>query len=120
MGNNAAFEAFENTVLCVYNKGVLDKELLSALMEPYRDTDIDQGGFSGKLSKKVVGPDRIARKLDAIEICIQTFTGKVPPQPPKLPKEHSMWTPQQEILSEKYWNQRDDAFRKITRKFGWC
>jgi len=34
MGNNAAFTRFEAAVIAVYNRGVLDKELLSDLMRP--------------------------------------------------------------------------------------
>jgi len=133
MGNNAAFSAFEDAVLAVYNpfsafedavlavynRGKLDKELLSDLMKPYRDMDIDQGGMSGTLSKKLPGPDGVKRKLDVIEICIQTFTGKAPDEPPKLPKDTSTWTPEHEKANEKYWEKRDDAFSRITRKFGW-
>lgn len=110
MGNNAAFSSFEKTVLAVYNKGVLDKELLSALMEPYRDVDIDSGGMAGTLSKN--------DKLDIVDIVIKTF-GKTPPEAPKLPKNYKDWTPDQEKQSDDYHEKRWEMFHQITRKHGW-
>jgi len=110
MGNNAAFTLFEASVLAVYDHGVLDKELLSDLMEPYRDTDIDRGGMIGTLSKK--------DKLDVIEIVIKTF-GKEPPPKPQQPKDYRTWTDEQSRLNDEWLDRRRELFSDITRRFGW-
>ena len=44
MGNNAAFTAFEASVIALYDAGGLTPDLLDALGGPYRGTDIDHGG----------------------------------------------------------------------------
>jgi hypothetical protein len=44
MGWNQGYTIFEATVIGAYNLGRLDADLLSVLMEPYRNTDIDEGG----------------------------------------------------------------------------
>lgn len=109
MGNNAAFTAFEATVIAVYNHGVLDKKLLSDLMRPYEGIDIDHGGMEGTLSKD---------KLDVEEIVIKTFGGVIPPRP-KLPKNYKTWTRAQEDLNEAYHEAKAEAFLSISNKFGW-
>jgi len=88
MGNNAAFTRFEAAVIAVYNRGVLDKELLSDLMRPYEGVDIDHGGMEGTLAKD---------GLDVEEIVIRTF-GKTLPARPDLPSNHREWTAEQEAL----------------------
>lgn len=113
MGNNSAFTAFEATVVAVYKSGKLDKKLLGDLMRPYADCDIDSGGKEG-LSVKEDGLN-----LEVEDIVIKVMTGKVI-IPPKLPKDYSKWTPEQELENENYHEQRDNAFNKITNKFGWC
>lgn len=110
MGNNAAFTEFEATVLATYNKGVLDKDLLSTFMERYRGTDIDHGGMTGDLAKD---------GLDVQEIVLKTF-GKKIPKYPKLPKDHETWTEEQCEQNEKYWEERYEAMSEIENKmFGW-
>ena len=109
MGNNAAFTAFEATVIAVYNYGVLDQKLLSELMEPYRGVDIDSGGMMGTLAKD---------GLDVEEIVIKTF-GKTLPARPDLPKNHNDWTPEQEALNDAYQELRAATFFAITDQFGW-
>jgi hypothetical protein len=59
MGNNAAFTAFEATVIAVYNEGVLDKKLLSALMKSYEGVDIDHGGVRRPPPKLQTRPRQI-------------------------------------------------------------
>jgi|ERR1035437_5884851 hypothetical protein len=122
MGDNSAFTAFENVVVSVYSRGALDKALLKDLAEPYRGSDIDSGGMDGHLSKRVVGPDGVARRLDVVDIVIQTWTGKVPPFAPKRPKEkdYSKWTDAQRDENEKYQDDKWTLFHKITGDvFGW-
>src|SRR5665647_3319545 len=106
MGNNSAFTAFECTVLTVYNRGILDKQLLKDLAEPFRDCDIDSGGMVGTLSKPVVGPDGVARRLDIMEIVIQTWTGKIPEEHPKLPKDYNQSTTAQRKANDDYQEHR--------------
>jgi hypothetical protein len=120
MGNNSAFTAFERTVLAVYNRGVLDKTLLKLLSESYRDCDIDSGGMVGTLSKPVAGPDGIKRRLDIVEIVIQTWTGKIAEGRPKLPKDYDKSTEAQRKANDDYQDRRWNAFHKITKTFGWC
>ena len=110
MGNNQAFTAFEATVIAVYDHGTLDKKLLSKLMEPYRGMDIDSGGKVGTLSKD---------GLEVEQIVIKTFGGKLPIEP-KLPKDYTKWTPEQDQQNEDYQKALYDAFHKITDKFEWC
>lgn len=109
MGNNAAFTSFEATVIATYNKGVLDKELLSKLMEQYRGTDIDRGGMTGDLSKD---------GLDIDGIILKTF-GVPDPTRLELPADHKTWTRDQEAINEKYWEDRYEAVSAIEERFGW-
>ena len=44
MGWNTGYTIFEATVVGAYDLRKLDKEMLTVLMEPYRDSDIDSGG----------------------------------------------------------------------------
>lgn len=110
MGNNAAFSAFEDTVLAVYKHSVLTKPLLKDLMEVYRDMDIDSGGMSGTLSKD---------GLDIVDLVIKTW-GLKPPVQPDLPKDYKKWTAAQADLNEQWQEKRWQLFNKITGKAGWC
>jgi hypothetical protein len=58
VGNNAAFTSFEATVIAVYNRGVLDKELLSDLMRPYELKRQDE------LTRRIQGRRAKAGKKD--------------------------------------------------------
>lgn len=109
MGNNAAFTNFEATVLATYNKGVLDEELLSVLMETHRGSDIDRGEMTGDLAKD---------GLDVDEIILKVFGTPAAPRP-DLPADHKTWTPEQEAINEKYWEDRCEAVDAITERFGW-
>lgn len=110
MGNNQAYTDFERTVVKLYNKGVLDKELLSELMEPYRGTDIDEGGMYGTLSKD---------GLDVQEIVIKVFTGEVPAKP-NLPADYKVWTKEQDDQNDAYCDNKHAILKSITDRFGWC
>lgn len=109
MGNNQAFTHFEATVIAVYDKGVLDKDLLSTFMEQYRGVDIDHGGMEGTLSKD---------GLDVEEIVLKTF-GKEVPSKPDIPCDWKTWTPEQRSRNEAYWDARYEAFHEISNQFGW-
>lgn len=114
MGNNSAFTAFEETVVGAFKLGKLDKPLLKVLMSPYRDCDIDSGGKAGLTAKDPQG-----RLLEVEDIVILVMTGSYI-QRPKLPKDYAKWTPEQEALNEKYHEERDGEFNRITDTFGWC
>jgi hypothetical protein len=109
MGNNQAYTDWERTVIMLHNHGVLNEEILADLMEQYRGSDIDSGGMRGTLSKD---------GLDCEEITLKVF-GVPIPKKPKLPKDHRKWTPEEEALNEKYWEERDAAFAAISDRFGW-
>ena len=96
--------------MACYDHGVLSKSLLSALMKPYKDVDIDSGGMAGTLSKK--------DKLDVVEVTIKVWGGKVRERP-KLPKDYRKWTPERDKANEDWQEAKWTAFNKITDKFGW-
>ena len=63
MGWNRGYAIYEQTVIAVYNAAALSPELLRALIEPYRDTDIDHGGSGGLISQDGLSADEIVLKL---------------------------------------------------------
>lgn len=109
MGNNAAFTSFEATVLATYNKGVLDRELLSSFMEQHRGVDIDSGGMVGTLSDD---------GKDVVEIVLTVFGEDVPSRP-DLPEDYKAWTPEQDAENEEYHETLWGKFHGITDRFGW-
>jgi hypothetical protein len=118
MGNNAAFSAFESSVMACAKRGVLDKNLLSDLMEPYRDMDIDSGGKQD-ITVKFKCRDGIIRKMEVEDIVINVFTGKYF-EPPKVSSDFMKWTDAEQKLMDDHQERRYSAFNKITDKFGWC
>lgn len=60
MGWNQGYTIYEATIVAAYNSGKLDKELLAAIMEPYRGTDIDHGGETGLRTKDGKSADQVA------------------------------------------------------------
>lgn len=109
MGWNKGYTIFEQTIVGAYDLGVLNKDLLSVLLEPYRDTDIDAGG-----SRDLTSRDG----LSAEEIVIKIYGLKLPTKP-NLPKDESEWTEEED---EKYFDYQDklcERFGKVTKHFGW-
>jgi hypothetical protein len=109
MGNNQAFSSFEASVIAVYNRGFLDKELLAALAKPYEDMDIDRGGMEGTLTKD---------KLDIDGVILKVYGVTLPPKP-KLPKDWNKWTDAQLNASDAWEELKAEALNKIGRKWGW-
>lgn len=109
MGNNAAFTCFEATVIATYDKGVLDRELLSSFMEQYRGCDIDSGGMVGNLSRD---------GHDVVSIVIRTF-GETDPPRPALPDDWKLWSDDMHELNDNWQDERWGKFHSITDKFGW-
>lgn len=109
MGNNAAFTSFEASVIAVYNKGVLDKDLLDALAAPYEGSDIDRGGMTGDLSKD---------GLDIDDIILKTYGVELPPRP-KLPNGGGVWTSAQREENDAWCDLQYDNLKVIQDGWGW-
>ena len=104
MGWNTGYTIFEATVVGAYDLGKLDMEMLTVLMEPYRDSDIDSGGSADLKSKDGKGVEQIV---------IETW-GLAMPQKPLA--EYS--------ADPDAWDEYNDAvydqFSNVTRHFNWC
>jgi hypothetical protein len=109
MGNNAAFTSFEASVIAVYNRGVLDKELLDALAAPYEGMDIDRGGMEGTLTKDGLDIDGVICKVYGIVLAPY----------PDIPKDWREQTPEQQDLNDEWVEAKYEAIHKIQEKWGW-
>lgn len=109
MGNNAAFSSFEASVIAVYNKGVLDKELLDALAAPYEGMDIDRGGMAGTLTNDGLDIDGVVMKVYGLR----------PPQKPKLPRDYKTWTVAQIKTNNDYAETLYEMIGEIEKAWGW-
>jgi hypothetical protein len=109
MGNNAAFTSFEASVIAVYNKGVLDKELLDALAAPYKGMDIDRGGMEGTLTKDGLDIDGVICKVYGIEL----------PPYPDIPKDWRAQTSEQRDLNDAWQDTKDELIGAVESKWGW-
>jgi hypothetical protein len=109
MGNNAAFTSFEASVIAVYNRGVLDKELLDALAAPYEGMDIDRGGMEGTLTKDGLDIDGVICKVYGIVLAPY----------PDIPKDWRKQTPEQQDLNDEWVEATYEAIQKIQEKWGW-
>lgn len=104
MGWNAGYTIFEATVVGAYDLGKLDKELLTVLMEPYRDSDIDSGGSEDLESKDGKGVEQIV---------IETWGLEMPKAPPgEYDDAPDAW--------DEYHDAVYDKFREVTKHFNWC
>jgi len=111
MGNNAAFTSFEAAVIAVYNKGVLDKELLEQLAAPYEGTDIDRGGMEGTLTKDGLDIDGIVLSLYGVELS---------PKPFEFSEVNwATATQEQREASEEWYDRQYDEINAIYNKWGW-
>jgi len=59
MGWNEGYSIMEVQVINLYNEGILTKNVLKGLMEPFRDSDIDRGGSHDLKSKDGKTADEI-------------------------------------------------------------
>lgn len=111
MGNNSAYTNFESLTVGLYNKGLLNKEILSSIMEQYRGTDIDSGG-----SMDLVSDDG----LEVVEIVVRTL-GKEVPQRPDVPYSFQNRTQEEQELYDNYMDTIYESFYDIkSNQFGWC
>ena len=108
MGNNAAFTSFEASVIAVYNRGVLDKELLDALAAPYEGMDIDRGGMEGTLTWDGLDIDEVICKVYGIVLAPY----------PDIPKDWRKQTPEQQDLNDEWVEANYEAIHKIQEKWG--
>lgn len=63
MGWNEGFTILEHTVITLYDEGVLTKELLEKIVEPFKETDCDSGGAQYLLSKDGLCVEHIICKV---------------------------------------------------------
>jgi hypothetical protein len=63
MGWNEAYTILESAVISAYDLGKLDETLLRALMEKYRNSDIDHGGSADLQAKDGLNCDEIIVKI---------------------------------------------------------
>lgn len=98
MGWNAGYTIFESTVVGAYDLGKLDKALLSVLMEPYGNEDIDSGGSADLKAKDGKGVEQIV---------IETWGLPMPAEP----TDEDAWDAYHEEVSE--------LMRTVTDHFGW-
>lgn len=103
MGWNSGYTAFEATVIGVYDLGKLDKDMLSVLMSPYRDTDIDSGGRRDLTTKDGKGVEQVV---------IETWGLEMPGKPAAAyDDDPDAWDDYHDLVYE--------LMRTVTRQFGW-
>lgn len=74
MGWNRGYEIMEAQVIAFYDLGILNKEVLNALMQPFCNTDMDAGGSNDLKSKDgksaediicfIIEPERSQKAID--------------------------------------------------------
>lgn len=96
MGNNTAYTIFEHTIITLYNKGVLDLDLLDTLAKKQANSDIDRGG-----SCSLKANDR--KNLE--EICLNLI--------------YPEWKPKSAIGSEDYWDEWMDKWDQLEKRWNW-
>ena len=104
MGWNSGYTIVESTVVALYDLGKLDRDVLDAVMEPYRGTDIDSGGSQDLRAKD-------GKSFE--EIVIKVWGLKVPRKPGKKydPAKDDAW---QDYNDEVY-----SQFRTVCHEYGW-
>lgn len=103
MGWNTGYTIFEKTVIGAYNLGKLDKRLLEVLMEPYRDSDIDEGG-----SQDLKTDDG----KNVQQVVIETWGLEMPKKPTgEYDDNPNEW--------DDYHDKIFELMKSITDQFGW-
>lgn len=74
MGWNKGYEIMEAQVISLYDMGLLNKEILNALMQPFCNSDIDHGGSNDLRTKDgksaddvicfIIEPERYQKAID--------------------------------------------------------
>lgn len=80
MGWNAGFKIMEETVISLYDRNLLTREILDAVMQPYVDTDTDSGAGGGLKAADGLGAEEIICKVMEPEkyALIPVLTGDKP------------------------------------------
>lgn len=103
MGWNQGYTIVEATVVGAYDLGKLDKDLLTVLLEPYRDSDIDSGGSCDLKSKD-------GKSFE--QIVIEAWGQEMPSSPAgEYDDDPDAWDDFNDAIYEK--------FREVTKHFGW-
>ena len=101
MGWSSGYYIIEQQVLAAYNLGKLDKDLLSALMEPFGNKDVDLD-FTGEVAND---------GKDFLEIIVTTWGYELPEKPSKKQNKGDDYADYRELLYEKA--------REIMAHFNW-
>ena len=103
MGWNQGYTIVEATVVGAYDLGKLDKKLLTVLLEPYRNSDIDSGGSRNLKSKD-------GKSFE--QIVVETWGKEQPPAPAgEYDDDPAAW--------DEYHDAAYEQFRSVTKNFGW-
>ncbi len=108
--NASEFRHFEQTVISVFEKGVLTPALLTELMEQYRGTDIDPERGIGLLTSS---------GLTAEEVVITVLGRILPERPEHWGTDPRRLNHQQHVRNEAYREECLEVFDAITHEFGW-
>lgn len=116
MGWNQGRTIMEATVVGAYDLGKLDKALLSVLLEPYRDTDIDSGGRVGLVAKDGKEVEQIVIEAGGLKM----------PEPPSVTQPDwanwDEWTSAEREASDAWEDHAEqvyEQFKRVTREHGW-
>jgi len=104
MGWNQGFTLFEQQVIERYDQKTLNRDSLVAIMEMYRDTDIDSGG-------KAFLQSHDGKEVE--QIVLETLGHQMPDKPsvPGTEEHGETW--------DDYFSEIQDQFYQVTDEFGW-
>lgn len=74
MGWNQGYAIMEESVIAVYDTGKLTKDILDAMMEPYKGTDCDTGGSRDLRSNTGLHVEEITCKIMEPEKYLEALT----------------------------------------------
>ena len=107
MGWNAGYTIMEHTVITLYDRHLLTKEILEAVMEPYKGTNCDSGGSCNLKAKDGLGVEEIIRKT----MCPQKYQDVID-HPKYYKNEPERWQSNEKAydLFHKIWHVHWDIF----------
>ena len=99
MGWNTGYAIMENTVVALYDSGVLTSELLDKIMKPFKGTDCDSGGSNDLKARDGSGVEEIICKT-------------MKPEKYKEVVENPKWHEGEEPETEDHdkWNSNEKAY----------
>jgi hypothetical protein len=101
MGWNEGYRIMESQIIAIYDLGLLKKDLLNALMEPFKGTDIDSGGSEDLRAKD-------GKDVEEIVCFIM--------EPEKWKEAVDSWSPDPEYPDDPYNEKLAELWREITRR----